>query len=87
MMDHGQIVREYRAARDPWRHVRILAQLNDVGRGEIVRVLAGAGIDPAADKAARKREAEAALEASEIRRMREARGLSRRALADRVGVS
>ncbi len=55
MMDRGQIVREYRAAADPWRHVRILAQLNGVGREKIVRVLAGAGIDPAADKAARRR--------------------------------
>lgn len=88
-MDAGQVVREYRAARDPWRSIGILAQLNACGRERIFSILRGAGIDPQAEREAARAAAAMSVDVdvTRIKEMRLARGWTRKQLAAAVGVT
>ena len=46
MMDHGQIVREYRASKNKAESVKVLAELNGTTAEEIRRILIEGGVKP-----------------------------------------
>ena len=65
-MDHGQIVREYRASKNKAENVKIQAQLNEVTEEDIRRILIEGGVRPEElPRAPRKKNAGPADEADE----------------------
>ena len=82
MMDHGQIVREYRASKNKAENVKIQAELNETTVEEIRRILIEGGVRPEELPRAPRKKSAAPADAAEEELSRAIQVL--RGIADRM---